>query len=355
MQRTLMRTAVAAAIGICTRSGCEQVPTYGPLREPVPVRGPKPIATRDRGAEGRRPLYIYGARVANIGQPHAEARRSPRADRNEQRRENRVGQQPHRHRQLRAQRRTSRPPVARTSRSRRPTAACTSCTRRTTTRCARRHATAVRRQRHADPAVPAHAGQLSEAGSARAGSTRFPADSVAYLVVARFVDDVLDVAVGGVVHRAPEHAAVRRQLLEADPVLPRVRRPQGREAVRDVLQGPTHKNGRRAALPGENRHPVLRPRRAEGARRRRVGRTDRRRHARRRAVVPGARRPARHRCHQRRARICAHRVRAADERHARACGRASCTEAGARIYDFQYRFNKTAADAVRKAIGVAAQ
>jgi hypothetical protein len=30
-------------------------------------------------------------------------------------------------------------------------------------------------------------------------------------------------------------------------------------------------------------------------------------------------------------------------------------EAGAKIYDFQYRFNKTAADAVRQAIGVAAQ
>ena len=30
-------------------------------------------------------------------------------------------------------------------------------------------------------------------------------------------------------------------------------------------------------------------------------------------------------------------------------------EAGAKIYDYQYRFNKTAADAVRQAIGVAAQ
>jgi hypothetical protein len=30
-------------------------------------------------------------------------------------------------------------------------------------------------------------------------------------------------------------------------------------------------------------------------------------------------------------------------------------EAGAKIYDFQYRFNKTAADAVRQALGLAVQ
>ncbi len=69
MQKALMRTAVAATIAICTTTAAQPpgTPTYGPLREPVPVPGVKPLATPGIEAlKGDGIYYISGTRVANM-------------------------------------------------------------------------------------------------------------------------------------------------------------------------------------------------------------------------------------------------------------------------------------------------
>lgn len=69
MHRTVKRAAIASAIAFCTAAAAQptNVPTYGPLREPVPVPGAKPLATPGIEAlKGDGIYYIFGARVSNM-------------------------------------------------------------------------------------------------------------------------------------------------------------------------------------------------------------------------------------------------------------------------------------------------